>query len=815
MFMKKICDLFIKGAVYLLVLLMPLFFLPWTVEIFEFNKQYLLFGMIVFAGLFWLIKMVIVEKKLTFIKTPLDLWIFIFMVLMIANAVFSIAPINSWIGSYGRFSDSAIGILSLCFMYFILTNNIKVNSQAEESSKAKQSKFSGIISPKIILNLVIFSMSAAILIFYLSIFDFWSKFSWLPDVMKNRAFNSVSGSLEGLSIFLVVCICVFTGIILQNAAFNSIKEKSKVLREGNAKSNISLFLLFSVFILLVLSVFLLVMIDFSASWIILIISMSLLLLFVLTTRILRRGVNTLLIPIILIIISVACLFARSSNIDLLRDLTPVEDLPHEVLLDYKTTGAIFWGAMKENPVIGSGQGTFMENFSKFKPVKFNENNFWNFRFSNAPSYFLELFTTIGVVGVLGYLWIIILLVLISLNFLKKKKVENLIIRDSVNEEGATFIFALVFGWAVLVLSQMLYTQNSMLSFYFWLFTALLMIVWQLADERLSKEVEFSFKKMPEFGLILNVVLLIIVFVVVYFSCLGGRMYFADVQFANAAKKETSEKFVQESEKVIKLNKYRSVYLLPLSQGYLNLAWEEMKKSEESRDLEFVKENVVKAIAAAKEAAVISPNSVESWENLGFIYRNLQGLMGGEISIFITDSFEKALELEPLNPIFYQELCRVELLNIDVDKSSEDGWNKVLRYCQESVNLKENYLDAQVQLALAYEKKGDLQNAKAQLLKVLDKMKGKNFQQGTAMAGVVSEIYLQLGRVYYNLNEVENAVKYFEQAVMVMPNYANAHYLLGLAYEKNDRPDFALTQYEIVEQLMPGNEDVRKKIKSLK
>ena len=77
-----------------------------------------------------------------------------------------------------------------------------------------------------------------------------------------------------------------------------------------------------------------------------------------------------------------------------------------------------------------------------------------------------------------------------------------------------------------------------------------------------------------------------------------------------------------------------------------------------------------------------------------------------------------------------------------------------------------------------------------------------------MAGATTEIYFQLGRLYFNLDNADKAVAMFEQAVIITPEYANGRYALALSYQAKGRLAEALTQLQIVDQLVPNNENVQ-------
>jgi len=750
---------------------MPLFFLSWTNEVYEFNKQYLLVGLVALALMAWLAKMILVKKKVVFRRTPLDIWILVFMAAMILAAVFSVDKSSSWFGFYGRFSDSVVGLIALCLMYFVVVNNI---------SKTKK-----------IIRLFLWASGIVIVTAYLSVFNFWSKIPGLPEVMKLRTFNPVAGSFEALSIFLVVVIGLIAGLLL-----NRQSQISKIAYS----------------LLLLAAVILLVLIDFQPAWLSLGLVMLVLLVMAIWKGLFRERVNLLLLPIILLIISGVCGIADFEQ-KIVQDLFD-SPLPQEVILDYQTAYSITWQSIKEQPVLGSGPGTFLADFTKFKPVEFNEARFWNIRFDKGPSHLMEMVGTTGILGILSYLLFISIFLLVMFITLQKinprtedrESQEIYPISDS-RHSVSIFLLPLILAWLSLFVAQFVYLQNTVLSFYSWLFMALIAVIWQKTQNKPLKKISFSFKKLPEVGLMFNVVLLILVFALIALFYLGGRFYLADVKFSQSALAADNQEIIEKLEKTVNLNKYRENYRRTLSQAYLNGAWQELRKPAEEQRIQLLQAYASGSIQQARTATQLSSRLVMTWENLGMIYRDARGLVGGTLP-FALESFAKALELEPNNPLFYRELCRLNLI------SQEKDWDETLNYCQRAIDLKENYLDAHVQLALVYEQKGDLEAALGQMEAVLEKLKGVSFQRGSALAGAATEIYFQLGRLHFNLNHIDEAIKMFEQSVIIMPNYANARYGLSVSYQVNGRLQDALIQLAIVDQLAPGNQEIIAAIQAL-
>jgi len=805
--MRKICNFIIKYSLYALVFLIALLWLPWTVEAYEFNKQYLLVFLVGLAFLGWLTKMIVVQKKISLRRTPLDIWILVFMAIMTANTIFSIDKISSLIGFYGRFSDSLIGILALCIMYFIVVNNLSL-----KKSKSKSLKRQGLSFEKII-SLFLASSSLVVIAAYLSVFNIWSRISWLPEIMSYRSFNTVNGSLEGLSMFLVAVIGVLIGSILisKKKKKGSTVEKVSLMRfkrKGSIGSSLRV-------ILVIASAVLLIIINFWPAWLALGVITFFLLIITFWTRAFRENTNLLMIPIILFLISMFYLAGFDDRVGFLDDVLFVgADIPHEILLDSQTSKTITWQSIKDYPILGSGQGTYMNDFVKFKPVEFNQSNFWNIRFDKSPSHLMEMIGTTGILGILSYLpilFIFLLIMSLSLQRMRDKgeaKTKEERIKNKEANREKLVILPFFLGWLALAAGQFVYMQNTALSFYFWFFTALGIVGWQKIQSIPYRKLTFSFKKMPEIGLVMNIILLIIAFAIAGLFYLGGTFYYADALFRQSSEtSETNEDLLLKMEKIVNLNGYRENYRRALSQVYLINAWNEANKAEEEQNIQLLQLLATGSIDQAREASVLSPNSISTWENLGNIYRDSAGLVGETIP-FALEAFAKANELEPNNPFLYRERCRLGLT------SEEKNWDETVSYCQKAVELKENYLDAHIQLALVYEEKGDLEKAVEQMEAILGKLQGVSFQRDSDLAGAATEIYFQLGRLYFNLNRAEEAIPMFEQAVIITPSYANARYALGLSYQADGRNEDALIQYQIINQLIPGNENIAELINQL-
>jgi len=763
--MQKTLNRIIKTNIYLLVFLLPLFFLPFSFEAFEFNKQYLLFFLSSLTLFAWVAKMVLVDKEIRFKRTPLDITILIFLLVAIIGTFFSTDKISSIFGFYGRFSDGLISLLNLVIIYFLITNNLEVETKtSNQKTKKEENNYQPTgVNISGIMKAILWSIFFVILFSYLSIFGLLKSFKMLPVVMTTQTFNPVAGSLEGLAMFLAVVIVFLTGLIMVDRDLKTFKFNKTFVK-----------------MLLLFSLILLVIIDFNRAWILLLITLLLCVAIALVKRMFREDVNKLLLPILLIILSAVLLFVNSSG---LQSLIFKTQLPQEQVLNQRYSLVVAFKAATENiksGLVGSGLGTFYYDFVKFKPKDFNQSILWQIRFDRPGNHFAEVLGTTGFLGIISYLFLIVIFLVISYLFLQQNK-------DSL---------PLIMTFLALLIGQFVYYQNTTLSFYFWLFMALSAVSWQ----KPIKEKTVSFKSFPELALIFSTLLIIVGvgFLAMYFF--AARFYLADMDYQNSIAKSQTESL----EKAIVLNPYQSTYRIILARNYLDKLLAEIIKPADQRNQDLMSIYIFQAINYTKGGQVgntyikgateLSPNQVAGWEILGMTYRQIAGMVEGS-SDWAIKSFEKAVSLEPTNAVLHTEIGKLYLTVNNIDKAKEEFIK--------AKELKPDYIAALVQEALIYERQNNLDEA----IKKMEDL-ARNYPS-------VPEVLLELGRLYFNNRRTNDAIAQFKAAISLDPNYSNAHYSLGVAYQRIGDTNKAIAEFEKVLSLNPGNQDVQEKLNQLK
>src|SRR3990170_5317936 len=114
---------FINWEIVGLAFLLPLFFLPITVEFYEFNKLILLAVIVTLGALAWALKAVL-TGKLGIRRSPFDLPVLVFWLVTLVSTIFSDSQIVSLFGQYARWHPSLFSVTVVTGLYFLVSWHI-------------------------------------------------------------------------------------------------------------------------------------------------------------------------------------------------------------------------------------------------------------------------------------------------------------------------------------------------------------------------------------------------------------------------------------------------------------------------------------------------------------------------------------------------------------------------------------------------------------------------------------------------------------------------------------------------------------------
>jgi tetratricopeptide (TPR) repeat protein len=755
---SKLLDRIVKLCIYGVVVLTPIFFLPFTYEFLEFNKQYLLGALVLIGVLSWMGK-AIVEKEIHFYRTPLDIPLAIFWFITCVSGILSSDRGLSFVGNLDNLTIGVMPITFYVLFYFLVTNTLKI----EDLKK--------------VVIMVLSSGIAAAAFFMLKSAGVIAKLG-----LDWQFGNTVANLNTPFGIFAVVCL-----VLSLNALF---------IRKRHIKDDIFWLICFGIFLIT------LVLFGFKLVWICA--AAALFLLLVLGMSHLEE-IRTSWITVSFSILVIALIFILLGVPQFLT-----VQLPLEVSLSQGVSWKIATetlGSTLKQFIIGSGPATFVYDFAQFRPESLNLTFAWNVRFMSPASTFIDMLTTLGFLGTVSYVLVLLLslgtVVFVSMRkAFKKDGVMAHAIKHVSGGEGSVFaasplFFGVTVAWLALLAASFFLVFSTALWVLFFLFMASIMIVSRTLLKVHEKPIEISLKTSPQYSLASSFVFILVFSGVIVLGVYLGRFYIANVYYANSIIAANAGNIGLMEERAAKATQYHdswSPYHLNLARAYLLDAGIETRKA--SPDATKVSSLVASAVNQAKYATDLAPKNVVSWETLTTMYENARAIAPAANDWGIA-ALDQAVALESSNPVHF--LRRGNL------KFSMENYDDAKKDYEEAVRLKANYVDAFVRLSATEEARKDLNTA---ILRMSDAFR---------FAPNNPEVLFHLGRLLYNRangNDLDLAEQAFRGAVELNPNYSNALYSLGILLERRGKTSEALEYYNKVLRLNPDNADIRTKINAL-
>ncbi len=740
----KICSAVTKHSIYALVFLLPILFLPWTSDVLDFNKQALLVPLVFIALFAWMAK-VLVSGKFSVNLNKTYVAVLAVFVVYLLSTVFSLDKTASFWGWPRIVSESLLSVICLALLYFFISS---VFSEKETLTSVKLLGISSLIS-------AVIGFFQLLGIFIFPFFSF----------AKNTSFNTI-GLVGGFGMFLAVLLPLLFALEI------SAKKWTKAV--------------FGVF--LALDAVILVLVNYPAVWWVVLTGSVLMILF---GMIKRKFIDLRWASVPTFFLVVALFFI------VLRPVISVPARSVEVFLNQSSSFNIALQAIKSEPGLGSGPGTFVYDFSKYKDNSFNQSALWNVRFDSASSKALTVLATTGVLGALAFLLLIGCIIFCGFKFLTSK--------EEPANESQTWILSggLLIALVAQVVGYFLYKSNLSLDFTFFLLLA--------GFVGLAFKERKNYTLTPSSFLTLGVTFVFTIFLIfgAGLLVLYGQRYIAEINYFNgevALAKGDLDKGIKGLESAVSRNPGMDIYLTELSQVYLSKAQSQSAKKDLSdQDKKDIQVLVSNAINASKIATDVSGNNVSNWSIRGFIYQNLIGVVPKAEDWAIT-SYDRAFELEPTNP-YYPTQEGIVLMKKSTLPDYAQSKNQLLDQANEKFNsavqLKSDYSPARYQIAMVYQAQGKTSQEISALEQAI-----RNSPNDVGLA-------FQIGLVYYQEGNYQSARAALERATALNPNYANALYFLGLVYDKLGIRDKAIAEFQKVFELNPDNAQVKTILANLK
>lgn len=362
------------------------------------------------------------------------------------------------------------------------------------------------------------------------------------------------------------------------------------------------------------------------------------------------------------------------------------------------TGRVFLGFL-----FGSGFGTYLTDFTRYKPPAFNlDPNLWQFTFFRSSTLILELLATTGILGLLAFLFLVYKIIKERNFFL-----PLILALISVFILPFTFILQTLF-FILLAIFAVIRAHNNPekfneIEFYFVALKRGLLTARAEGEPIHQNTTERRYSKfLPILFLIITLAL---VGFPVYFSF---KLFVSDIIYRNsltAFSQNNGNETFRLQDLSIKTFPYRDLYYRGLSQVDIALANALAVKAKEQSSNTQIQQTILQliqnAITNGRNAAAIAPQSSYNWNNLSSIYRSLIGF-GENADKFAELTNQQAIALDPNNPQQYIELGGIYY--------QTGKYDDAIRQFQLALNMKNDFANAYYNLGHALEMKGSLQEA---------------------------------------------------------------------------------------------------------
>ena len=138
-----------------------------------------------------------------------------------------------------------------------------------------------------------------------------------------------------------------------------------------------------------------------------------------------------------------------------------------------------------------------------------------------------------------------------------------------------------------------------------------------------------------------------------------------------------------------------------------------------------------------------------------------------------------------------------LIELGLKYIESEAYGKALKMCNQAIQINPDYLDAYLTRAICYKEMGNFTKAIADLEFVLKEDKGNPLA------------FNNLANVFFSRNDSKTAIEYYNKAIQVNTNYANAYYNRGLAYNNMDNIEKACVDWKKAASL--GHRKAKKKL----
>ena len=364
----------------------------------------------------------------------------------------------------------------------------------------------------------------------------------------------------------------------------------------------------------------------------------------------------------------------------------------EISPSLATTMHVTKGALSKDPILGIGPNLFSEVWSMYKPSSINGTQFWNTSFNSGSGSLPTFISTTGSLGVIA--WIIFLALLIMLGV----KAFSSGIKNNTTQESLIFFIAAIY----LFIASFFYSTGAVIFLLAFAFSGIFVGITFANSE--NGEIEISFLDDPRKSFF-SILFLALVMIITAATAFKFIERFASVSyFGKAISAQTVPIAESNINKAISLYQ-NDLYFRTYSQVYLVKINQIISKGAQTisdDDKATLKTSINAAISGANSAVAYNAHNYLNLSTLGSVYETIApfGIDGAYDKA--VDAYTKAGALNPLNPSISLSLARVSFTNGKTKEATD--------YANQALKLKADYVDPLILLSQISKSQGDMTSA---------------------------------------------------------------------------------------------------------
>ena len=748
---------YIRILVYILVFLVPLFFIPWTSDILDFDKQFLVFSLSG-IGLILYVAQVIKTGHLVLKKSLANYGALVFLAAAVLVALFSDFKYLSIFGGFGAgFQGSLVSTAAFAVFFFLVLNAF---NGPEDLTGHDFKKLLDVFGLSSFLVLVL----GVLQIFKVPVFNLFG--------VTAQAFNTV-GTMNSLGIIAALLLVI-------SLTKKPDKERKTLFDYVRLPA-------------LFLSLFLLLILNWWVLWLIVISG----LVFVLVSKSLSdwRILNYFwpLTIILLAVVFMLLKFNLASSFGI--------SLPIEVAPSFSASFDIAKQAFVKDPLFGVGQENFSLAYDLYRPASINNTVFWNIRFPEATSELFNFLITSGIVGLAGLLFLVWTGFKLGLkNYdllpLFAVLVATLILYPFNISLGFSFWFIL--GLLALAASR---REDKLVV-------------------NLEKSPRHSLITSVSFVGVLVLAVIGFYFMTLRYTANIKFTRAMNATDIDRQTQIAVEAINLDRNDDMYSRALTNLLISRVSQELQNLG-NAKTDSEKQAVITKIQNFSATAIDLGNETTQRHPKDSANWFSQALVYENLINIIDGsdQWAVKMYQEYSSLSPQDPVPylrtgniHLVRADFLRQLIFGQGAQIKPEDRTNMEsqiidnLKRAQESfrkaIELKSDYVLAIYNLGVVYDRQGRVKDA----IKQLELTRSAN--------PLDANVIFQLSLLYYRDNQKDKSFNELQRTTTIFPDFSNARWYLALLYEERGELDKALSELRKIEELNPDNEILKDKISQL-